>query len=151
VWIVNPQQQHGCPAFTNRRFFGIQKVKGSVALAKLAARSPVILSSRRSLKLQVGCKNLVKDCLASLDVLSGAPKLSRAKSRRHSTLPPSIGTRTFVVPAGKTITVTVPLNGRGRALAHAHHLHQVTLLLGSVGALGKVIPTIRTVRLRTGR
>jgi hypothetical protein len=145
-WIVNPGQRHGCPSLTDRAFFGAKAVPGSVALAKLT-HAVVSLRAGRSIKLRAGCKNPVKDCFASLDVLAGAPKLTRI----HRSFPTSLGSKTFVVPAGKTISVTVPLNARGRALARAHNLHQVTLLLGSVGALGKVVPTIRTVRLRAGR
>jgi hypothetical protein len=149
-FVVNPGQRHGCPAVTDRVFFGVKGVPGSVALAKLAHAS-VVLSSGSSIKLRAGCKNPSKDCFASLDVLSRAPKLSHAaRARNHRSLPPSLGSKTFVVPAGKTITVTVHLNARGRALAHAHKLHHVTLLLGSVGAGGKIVPTIRTVRLRAG-
>ncbi len=151
VWIINPGQRHGCPAITARRFFGPPGVPSAAELAKLA-HATVVLSSGSSIKLQVGCKSRVKGCFASLDVLARAPKLSHAASPRvHLALPPSLGTKVFVVPAGKTITVTVPLNRRGRALAHAHKLHQVTLLLGSVGAGGKIVPTIQTVRLRTRR
>jgi hypothetical protein len=87
--------------------------------------------------------------LASLDVLARAPTLSRAGTSTHRS-PPSLGSKTFVVPAGKTISVTVHLNSGGRALVRAHRLRQVTLLLGSIGAGGKIVPTIRTVRLRAG-
>jgi hypothetical protein len=150
-FVVNPGQRHGCPAVTDRAFFGVKGVPGSVALAKLAHAS-VVLSSGSSIKLQAGCKNPSKDCFASLDVLSRAPKLSHAaRARNHRSLPPSLGSKTFVVPAGKTITVTVHLNARGRALAHAHKLHHVTLLLGSVGAGGTMVTTTRTVLLRAGR
>jgi hypothetical protein len=151
AWVINPGQRHGCPPITDRRFFGVKAVPGSVALAKLA-RAAVVLSSGSSIKLQVGCKNPVKGCFASLDVLSRAPKLSHAaRARGHRSLPPSLGSKAFVVPAGKTITVTVHLSARGRALARAHQLRRVTLLLGSVGAQGKIVRTLRTVRLRTGR
>jgi hypothetical protein len=150
VWVVNPGHRQSCPAISDQRIFGAKGVKSSVALAALA-RSPAFLSRGSLIKVQAGCKNAVKDCLASLDVLSRAVKLSRARTRVHRSLPSSLGRKTFVVPAGKTISVTVPLNARGIALAHAHKLHQVTLLLGSVGAQGKIVPTIRTVQLRTGR
>jgi hypothetical protein len=148
VWVVNPGQRHGCPAITARRFFGIKAVSGSVALARVIP-SPVVLNAGRSIKLQAGCQNPVKDCFASLDVLSRAARLSHGvRTRVHRSLPPSLGSKTFVLPAGKTTSVTVPLNARGRALARAHKLRRVTLLLGSVGAGGKIMPTIRTVRLR---
>ncbi|MGI8429567.1 MAG: hypothetical protein ACR2OB_09750, partial [Solirubrobacteraceae bacterium] len=146
-WILNPGQRHGCPSLTDRAFFGSKSVPGSVAVAKLA-HGAVFLNRGSLIKIQAGCKNPVKNCLASLDLLSGAPKLSRA--RRHRSLPASLGRKTFVVPAGRTIAVSVRLNARGRALARAHQLRRVTLLLGSVGALGQIVPTIRTVRLRTG-
>jgi hypothetical protein len=149
-FVVNPSQRHGCPAITDRAYFGVKGVPGSVALAKLAHAS-VVLGPGASIKLQVGCTNPSKDCFASLDVLSRAPKLSHAaRARGHRSLPPSLGSKTLVLPAGKTTLVTVPLNAHGRALARAHKLRKVTLLLGSVGAGGKSVSTIQTVRLRTG-
>jgi hypothetical protein len=151
AWVINPGQRHGCPAITAQRFFGIKAVPGSVALAKLA-HAAVVLSSGSSIKVQAGCKNPLKDCFASLAVLSRATRLSHGvRTRVHRSLAPSLGSKTFVVPAGKTISVTVHLNARGRTLARAHKLRQVTLLLGSVGAGGKIVPTIRTVRLRVRR
>ena len=147
VWVLSPGRRHGCPAVTARRFFGVAGVPSSVALAKLAAHSLVVLTAGRSIKLKAGCKNLVKNCFASLDVLARAPKLTRTRR----SLPASLGSKTFVVPAGKTISVTIPLKARGQALARAHNLHQVTLVLGSIGARGKIVQTLRTVRLRTGR
>lgn len=151
AWVLNPGQRHGCPPITDRRFFGVKAVPGSVALAKLA-RAAVVVGSGSSIKLQVGCTNPVKDCFASLNVLSRAPKLSHGvRTRVHRSLPPSLGSKTFVVPAGKTISVRVHLNARGRALARARKLRKVTLLLESVGAEGRMVITTRTVRLRAGR
>jgi hypothetical protein len=124
-----------------------------VAVAKLAHLS-VSLSRGSLIVARVGCKNSVKDCLASLDVLSGAPKLRRAKAQSaiaHRSLPPLLGRTTVAVPAGRTIAVLVRLNARGKALVRSHHLHQVTLLLESAGAEGKMVITTRTVRLRAGR
>jgi hypothetical protein len=151
AWIVDAGQRNGCPSLTDRAFFGVTGVPGSVALAKLA-RAAVVLGSGPSIKLRAGCKNRAKDCLASLAVLSRSVKLGHAaRTRVHRSLPRSLGSKTFVVPAGKTISVSIHLNARGRALARAHKLHQVTLLLGSVGAQGKIVRTLRTVRLRTRR
>jgi hypothetical protein len=152
-FIFDVSGGHSCPSLTDRAFFGISALPRSVAVAKLAHLS-VSLSRGSLIVARVGCKNSVKDCLASLDVLSGAPKLRRAKAQSaiaHRSLPPLLGRTTVAVPAGRTIAVLVRLNARGKALVRSHHLHQVTLLLESAGAEGKMVITTRTVRLRAGR
>jgi hypothetical protein len=150
-WIVNPGPRDGCPALTYRSLFGDTTVKGSVALAALT-RSRVVLNRGRSITLQAQCRNPLKSCLALIDVLSTAPKLSHVRissTRAQRSFPASLGRRAFVVPAGRTVSVSVPLNARGKAMARAHNLHHVALLLGSVGARGKIITTVRTVAVHT--
>jgi hypothetical protein len=152
-FIFNVSGGQSCPSLTDRAFFGISALPRSVAVAKLAHLS-VSLRRGSLIVARVGCQNSVKDCLASLDVLSGAPKLRRAKAQSasaHRSLPPLLGRTTFVVPAGRTIAVPVRLNARGKALVRAHRRHQVTLLLESAGAEGRSVLTTRTVRLRAGR
>lgn len=146
AWIVSPGQRNGCPSPTDRAFFGVSSVPGSVALAKLA--HVAVIRRGSSVTLQVGCKNPVKDCLASVDVLSKLITLGHAARTRVHRSPPSLGSKTFVVPAGKTISVKVHLNQRGRALVRSHQLRRVTLVLASVGAGGKIVATLHTVRLR---
>jgi hypothetical protein len=150
--IFNVSGGHSCPSLTDRAFFGTSALPRSVAMAKLAHLS-VSLSRASLIVARVGCQNPVKDCLASLLVLPRSPRLRRARVQIASArrLPPLLGMRTFVAPAGRTISVPVRLNARGRALVRAHHLHQVTLLLESAGAEGRIVLTTRTVRLRAGR
>jgi hypothetical protein len=151
--IFNVSGGHGCPSLTDRAFFGTKALPRSVALAKLVHLTLSLDNRGTLITVPVRCQNRVKDCLASLVVLPRSPRLRRARiqSARARRSPPSLGTRTFVAPAGRTISVPVRLNARGRALVRAHHLHQVTLLLESAGAEGRIVLTTRTVRLRAGR
>ncbi len=48
---------------------------------------------------------------------------SRGKGKRKRLTTTTIGTATFSIPAGKTITVNLKLDAAGRALFKAHHGH----------------------------
>jgi hypothetical protein len=148
-WLVSEGQRGAC-ALTYADFFGDTATQGSVALAKLTT-SPAVLIALTEIAFRAKCPNSVKDCLALADVTragAGARASSRATRRAAAR---SLGSATFVIPAGKSATVKVRLNARGRKLARAHKLRRVKLLLGSVGAKGKIVVTSRTVRLHTRR
>jgi hypothetical protein len=63
----------------------------------------------------------------------------------------SLGHVTFFIPAGRSATVIVRLNVRGRALARAHKLGRVTLSLLTSGPHGGTALASRTIIIVSGR
>jgi hypothetical protein len=155
-WIVNPGKRSACPPITYRSLFGAVAVKNSVALANITRALVKLSPAGQTITFKTKCNNPIKDCLALVDVITAGAATSRAARvpsarRAHRLLPNSVGTKTLVVPAGRTVTVSVPLNTRGKALARSRRLHRITLLLASMGAEGKVVKTKRTATLRVQR
>jgi hypothetical protein len=147
TWLVSESGQGRCN-LNRAELFGDTAHSRSIALAGLTG-APVTLIAKGKITFQARCQNPVKDCIALIDIVPG-----RGRDHGRRSLAGSLSSTTFVVAAGKTTSVTVPLNARGRALARAHRLSKVTLLLGSVGAHGMINVTRRTITIidrRAGR
>jgi hypothetical protein len=103
---------------------------------------------RASIAVKSRCRPGLVVCSGELVVSQGR----RALRRTH--IPPirgALGHATLFIPAGRSATVIMRLNARGRALAHAHKLGRVTLTLLTTGPHGGIALTSRTIIIVSGR
>ncbi len=122
---------------TFRRFATLrQSGAGAAYRAFIAIKSP--------------CRSGLVACSGELIVSPDQRPAARGRIRipgghLRGVLARSLGHATFFVPAGRSATVVVRLNARGRALARAHTLGRVTLSLLTSGPRGGTVLTSRTI------
>jgi hypothetical protein len=105
---------------------------------------------RASIAVKSRCRPGLVVCSGELVVSQGR----RALRRTHIPNEPvrgALGHATLFIPAGRSATVIVRLNARGRALARAHKLGRVTLTLLTSGPHGGIALTSRTIIIVSGR
>ncbi|MGI8413612.1 MAG: hypothetical protein ACR2QA_14235 [Solirubrobacteraceae bacterium] len=109
---------------------------------------------RVSIAVRSPCRSGLVQCSGELIVSQGPS----ARGRTHipgnpgrGALARSLGHATFFVLAGRSATVIVRLNARGRALARAHKLGRVTLSLLTSGPKGGIAISSRTIIIVSGR
>jgi hypothetical protein len=90
----------------------------------IAASGSVSLAGS-AITVQRSGQAAVKLACASTTTCSGrltlTAKVTTKKGRKRHTKTQTIGTVTFSIPAGKTVTIKLKLNGTGRALLSAAH------------------------------
>ncbi len=101
-------------------------VLGSKEEAKVAATGSISLDGS-TIDVQSGGKAAVKLTCTGTTTCSGkltlTVKTTTGKGKKKHTKTQTIGTATFSVPAGKSETVKLTLNGTGRAVLNAAHGH----------------------------
>lgn len=134
-----------CHSHTTPPGFGLTLLKGS----------PVAVHANRSLVAKLPCPG-PDDCFGMLVVQRPARRFraTPARVRRHPRPRPdprTLASAEFSVRGGHVATVRLKFNRKDRALARAHKLRNVQLILRSLRAHGKVVTTRRVVHVRFRR
>ncbi|MGI8430242.1 MAG: hypothetical protein ACR2OB_13305 [Solirubrobacteraceae bacterium] len=141
----DPRLRHAIPCAKLPLFKLAPSAKLKLGRISLRAAYGNVRRSGATITVKGPCASGLVNCFGELIVIPGP------QARGHIPGNPirgSLGHTTFFAPAGRTATVIVRLNARGAALARAHRLRSVILVLRSFGTNGKLVTSSRAVRLR---